>query len=51
MDKRHAIKQKKDNHATCSQAEYRIYHVYIQVVTIKMNSDKNTMLKDDRDDI
>ena len=37
-------------HAVRQSTGY-ITHVYIQVVRIRMNSDKNTMLKDDQDDI
>ena len=38
-------------HHTVKQSTGYITHVYIQVVTIKMNSDMNIMLKDDREDI
>ena len=38
-----------DGDATYSQAEYRyITHVHIQAMTIKMNGDKDNMLKDDQ---
>ena len=37
-------------HAVRQSTGY-ITHVYIQVVTIKMNNDMNIMLKDDREDI
>ena len=40
------------SHATYSQAKYRyITHVHIQAMTIKMNSNKDSMLEDDQDDI
>ena len=43
---------KEGSHATHNQAKYRyITHVHIQAMTIKMNSDKNSMLKDDQDNI
>ena len=38
------------SHATYSQAKYiYITHVRTQAMTIKMNSDKDNMLKDDQD--
>ena len=40
------------SHATYSQTKYRyINHVHIHGKTIKMNSDKDNMLKDDQDNI
>ena len=40
------------SHATYSQAKYRyIIHVHIQAMTIKVNSDKDSMLEDDQNDI
>ena len=40
------------NHATYSQAKYKYTtHVHIQAMTIKMNNDKDSMLKDYQDDI
>ena len=51
-DKRHAMIQEKSSHAPYSQAKYRyITHVRTQAMTIKMNSDKDNMLKDDQDNI
>ena len=46
-NKRHAIKQKKRQvmQHTIRQSTGYITHVYIQVVTIRMNSEKSTMLK------
>ena len=37
-------------HAVRQSTRY-ITHVYIQAVTIRMNSNKNTMLKDDQENI
>ena len=40
------------SHAIYSQAKYRyITHVHIQAMTIKMNSNKDSMLENDQDDI
>ena len=40
------------SHAPYSQAKYiYITYVHIQVMIIKMNSDKDNMLKDDQDNI
>ena len=38
------------SHATYSQVKYRyITYVHIQAMTIKMNGDKDNMLRDDQD--
>ena len=48
----HTITQKNDSHATGSQAGYKyITHVHIQAMIIKMNSDKDNMLKDNQGNV
>ena len=52
MNRRHAITQKENSHATCSQAEYRIYHSGPHTnYDNQMKSDTDIMLEDDRDNI
>ena len=52
MDKQHEITQKEGNHATCSQAEYKIYHSGPHTnYDNQMKSDTNIMLEDDQDNI
>ena len=52
MDKRHAITEKEGSHATCSQAEYRIYHSGPHInYDNQMKSDIDIMLENDQDNI